>query len=355
MGWFFTNMTMKGLKGLDLMVREACRNWLKWPKDAPKGLFLCGTSGGLGLPCLEENVPILIANRFENLRKSSDPLVKASFDQEPLRTRAGKAKKVRKKSGVRLKGREDSQRLWKAELDRSVDGRGLANHGGIKPHDFVWSGSSSLTGSEFVSAFKIRGNLVKTRGRSSRGRPSVDPNCECCKNQYESFAHILQVCPRAHGSRVARHDRVVDSIESEVKRKSEAGKPVVLKELRVPTPEGILKPDLIIGLGEKAFLIDVQVVADNSSLKGAHDSKIEYYDKPAIKEFALSRLQLPGPVTLSSVTFTWRGEIANESVELLEKDIGLTRGFTRMFCLWVLVGGLRIRRHFEQSTFALRQ
>ena len=56
-GLVFTNMTMKGLKGLDLMVREACRNWLKWPKDAPLGLFYCAVhQGGLGLPCLVDNV-----------------------------------------------------------------------------------------------------------------------------------------------------------------------------------------------------------------------------------------------------------------------------------------------------------
>ena len=44
-GLVFTNMTMKVLKRLDVMVREACRNWLKWPKDVPEELFLCGTSG----------------------------------------------------------------------------------------------------------------------------------------------------------------------------------------------------------------------------------------------------------------------------------------------------------------------
>ena len=140
-------MTIKVLKRLDVMVREACRNWLKWPKDAPKGFFYCAVhQGGLGLPCSLDDVPILLANRFDNLRKPSDPLVKTVFEFESLRTRAEKVERVRTKGGVRLRCREDSQRLWKADLDRSVDGRGLADHGAIKPHEFVWSESSLLTG-----------------------------------------------------------------------------------------------------------------------------------------------------------------------------------------------------------------
>ena len=43
--------------------------------------------------------------------------------------------------------------------------------------------------------------------------------------------------------------------------------PVVLKEMRMPTPEGIRKPGLIQGLVDKDFVMDTQVVVDNSCLK----------------------------------------------------------------------------------------
>ena len=79
------------------------------------------------------------------------------------------------------------------------------------------NGSLTLKRWEFIELGKVRGNLVKTKGRSSRGRPVKDPYCDFCKRDYESLAHILQVCPRTHGSRVERHDSMLDCIERSLK------------------------------------------------------------------------------------------------------------------------------------------
>ena len=118
---------MKILNGFDVNVKEACTNWLKWPKDAPKGLFYCAVhQGGLSFLCLGDDVPILFTNRFDNLRKSLYPLVGTVFEVEsPLKQWA----EIR--SGVRLTSCGESRRLWKAELDRSADERALAEHGGL--------------------------------------------------------------------------------------------------------------------------------------------------------------------------------------------------------------------------------
>ena len=70
--------------------------------------------------------------------------------------------------------RYHSPKSWKRYqglLDSSQDGRGLKDHCGTEPHGFMLNGSLTLKGWEFVNLAKVRGNLVKTKGRSSRGRP----------------------------------------------------------------------------------------------------------------------------------------------------------------------------------------
>ena len=75
----------------------------------------------------------------------------------------------------------------------SLDGQGLSDHGDVKPHSSISNGTLSLKCWKFIDFSKMRGNLFKTRSRSSGGRPLVDLKCDCCKN-YESLAHILQIC-----------------------------------------------------------------------------------------------------------------------------------------------------------------
>ena len=348
----FTRQTDRSLAELDRMIRASMRAWLKWPKDSPVGLFHAKVEdGGMGIQSLRLELPILERNRLERLFESTQDLVlRELFETEPLRSRFEKASSLRAYAGVGLRTREDALRAWKIALCNSIDGKGLSDHNGIKPHGFMASGSSLMTGGEFVSVSKIRGNLVSTKGRQSRGRPLVDPKCDCCKREYESLAHVLQVCPRTHESRVARHDNILDCVEKALKEQ----KAEVLVEPRIPTPEGIRKPDLVVRKEGVVYVMDCQIVADNADLQKSHLSKTLYYDKREIRDFALSRLPSEREVVFSSITLNWRGEISIESVRLMEQKLKLSSKLKAMLALKVLEGGSRIRRHFSRSTYSCR-
>ena len=240
----FTNHLGKSLRASDRAIRASVRQWMKWPKDAPLGLFHCTVSdGGLGIPSLRHEVPILVSDRMVNLfMNNNDPALTELCQLEPLKSRLSKVTKPKAFGGISLHKSGDVTKVWKTMLDASQDGRGLKDHGGTKPHGFMLNGSLTLKGWEFIELAKVRGNLVKTKGRSSRGRPAKDLYCDCCKRDYESLAHILQVCPRTHGSRVERHDSMLDCIERSLKDRDAC----VERETRIPTQEGIRKPDLIV-------------------------------------------------------------------------------------------------------------
>ena len=190
-------------------------------------------------------------------------------------------------------------------LHSSVDGRGLV-HSSRVPECHRWvnsvmSGGTPNVASSYISAIKVRGNLIGTALRSSRGRPQASSVCDCC-GRIESLAHILQVCPRTHASRIARHDKIVDLVEQALTPKGYS----ISREPAIPTPAGIRKPDLVVARGSAVTVLDVTVVADNADLALSHGRKCEYYDTPAVCEWLQDRYR-PGDMTFSAVALNWRG------------------------------------------------
>ena len=142
-----------------------------------------------------------------------------------------------------------------------------------------------------------------------------DPYCDCCKREYETFSHILQVCPRTHRSEIERHNSVPDCVERSLKDRDAC----VEREVRIPTQEGIRKPDLM------AYVFDRQVVADHDDFNGAHQKKIRYYDKIEIRNFVLNRFCDVSDIVFSSVTLNWSGKTCHMFVKLVKVDLGLSR------------------------------
>ena len=120
----------------------------------------------------------------------------------------------------------------------------------------------------YIAAVKVRGNFIGTALRRSRGRPEASTRCDCW-GRTESLGHILQVCPRTHVSRVARHDKIVDLVEETLARKGYT----ITREPAIPTPTGICRPDLVAAKDSAKTVLDVTIVADNADLSRAHDSK----------------------------------------------------------------------------------
>ena len=144
----FTNQSDKSLRALDRAIRASVRQWMKWPKDAPLGLFHCTVSdGGLGIPSLRHQVPNLVRDRMANLFMSNnDPALTELCQLEPLKSRLSKITKPKAFGGINLHKRGDVTKVWKTMLDASQDGRGLKDHGGTNPHGFMLNGSLTLKG-----------------------------------------------------------------------------------------------------------------------------------------------------------------------------------------------------------------
>ena len=118
---------------------------------------------------------------------------------------------------------------------------------------------------------------MATALRTSQGFPNHSMSCDCC-GRTESLGHILQVCPRTHASRIARHDKIVDLVEQGVVR-LEYG---VKRELAIPTPAGIRKHDLVLDRGECVTIPDVTIVVDNADLDECHNNKCHTSVGPAM-------------------------------------------------------------------------
>ena len=64
------------LKNLDIQIRKAVNRWLCLPNASPLGYFYAPVgAGGLGLPRLRTNIPVLKSNRWENLLLFDHPVI----------------------------------------------------------------------------------------------------------------------------------------------------------------------------------------------------------------------------------------------------------------------------------------
>merc|ERR1711954_367729 len=88
-----------------------------------------------------------------------------------------------------------------------------------------------------------------------------------------SLSHMVQKCPRTHGARVKRHDRVLSVAENELSKRGYT----TLVEPHIQTSEGMRKPDLIVFSRERgiAAVIDVAICSDDYELNDAHFLKVE--------------------------------------------------------------------------------
>ena len=173
--------------------------------------------------------------------------------------------------------------------------------------------------------------------------------CDACQRP-RSLGHILQVCPRTHGSRVARHDRIVTLVQSA------AGKAgwTCIREPAIPTTAGLRRPDLIFHHNERStYLLDVTVVADNAVLHEVHEHKIQYYDVPDIRTW-IARNISSNEITFSSVSLNWRGLMACASAETLRSRLSLGRHLLSLLSAVTCERSLWIWQHFYKSSFELR-
>ena len=173
--------------------------------------------------------------------------------------------------------------------------------------------------------------------------------CGACRRP-GSLGHILQVCPRTHASRVARHDRFATLV------RSAAGKAgwSCIREPAIPTLAGIRRPSLIFYHQDRStYVLDVTVVADNAVLDEVHERKVRYYDVPDIRNWIALNIS-SNEVLFSSVTLSWRGLMACASADTLCSDLVLGRQVLSLLSAVTCERSLLIWQNFHRSGFVLR-
>ena len=321
-----SNLPVHKLKGLDIMTRRFVKKWLHLPHDFPTGVIHASKSkGGLGVPCLVTTVAWLKIKRRSRLMDHPLPLFRLignmPFVQEDI-------KKCYTLLTNHLQTTPSEESLGAFELSRLVktyDGLSLKEAYKTPAasdwvHNFTKKGH--LVGRDYIGMIHARYNCLPTRSRVWRGR-SAPPRYTVCRagcNHSETLNHISQVCPRTHGIRVKRHDRILDIL---CKRFNEEGWNVE-REKRYRLPGHTLIPDITMTKpGEPYRVLDLQVVGDSAvPLDRRCDTKIAKYKDD---EQLSSRLTKDGqPPIFAAITVNFKGVMAPSTSSLLT-SLGLNR------------------------------
>ena len=336
------------LKFLDRTIRSAVRQWTRLPHDTPLPAFYADPAdGGLGLDSMELRVPTMKARRLLKLGTSADPVVREVVKLPSFRKELSKWTKPVEFRGLLAATKPMRRQALAYNLHQSVDGKGL-RHSALVPsaHGWVTSGTSLITGRKFNASLGVRLNTLPTRLRAARGRPDANSSCDCCGPRVtESLSHVLQVCPRTHGSRVKRHDRVVAQTKKILERQGYS----TLVEPHFHTPAGLQKPDLVAYAPDKtSVVLDACVVSDMyDDPDTPHQQKVTKYNTEEIRS-QVERLTGSVP-EVSSICISWRGVFSPRSAAYL-RTLGFTQADLGLLSAITVEQGAIIHRLFNTST-----
>ena len=210
-----TATSKKYLKWLDRSIRAAVRSWLRLPHDSPKAYFHAKTfDGGLGIVTLEHQVLLMKIKRIDRLWASNDPVIREMLDTDGAESSLARQREPSRHGEMWITSGECLRAALASDLHSSVNGRGLRESDLVsRQHQWVAEGTGLLSGANYIGAVKVQGNLLPSAVRAARGRPLASVLCGAC-GRPGSLGHILQVCPRTHCSRVARHDKLVTLVQA---------------------------------------------------------------------------------------------------------------------------------------------
>jgi len=342
LGSVYTSYLMK----VDCKIRYAVRKWLSLPLDVPNAfLYASVQDGGLGIPSLRWQAPLVRRNRLSGLVL---PNLEGNFvADEFLLNELEKANNKLKTNGLLLTSKSVLQKYWSERLYSSVDGNGLreASHC-PQTHRWIRDPSRFLSGRDFVQCVRLRINALPTLSRTSRGRLAKDRTCRAGCNGPETLNHVVQQCFYTRRYRSDRHNYVVEGLS---KRLTKRGF-VCEVEPNISTSEGIRKPDLVAVSGNRVNVLDVQIVTDSISLAVANRTKEDKYNTSSVREALVSRYGSKD-IFFGGVTLNWRGVWSKDSFEKLVARNLLRISDGAVFSTRVAVGSCISFKLFSQMVF----
>ena len=336
------------MEGLDQLVRNSVKAWLKLPKNVPDGyLYVDYRDGGLGIKSLRFTLPDMKIHRMLRVQRSKDALVAAMavtdwFSSETSKWQPGTT--LGNEFGMECPQSRNS--ALKLEMIQTADCYGLEYASAVPfIHRWTIDGNMAMSGHRYCAALALRAGTLYSRSRRSRGT-DLSSACDCCGPPVEEYlGHILQVCPRTHGSRVHRHNLLLKKLRKFLKLQ---GWNTILEpriKLRRSTH---CKPDLVFWNHERSLVLDVTVCGDRGSPDQAHRAKVDYYSSfPEVAEW-VERTTGHQP-SFSALAFNWRGVLSPLSAaDLL--GCGLRKANLRLLAMVTVEQGTMIHRHFQTST-----
>lgn len=218
-------------------------------------------------------------------------------------------------------------------LHKSVDGAALSKSSKVpSQHRWVTDGNKLLSVRDYMKCVKFRINAMPTRSRTTRGRKE-DRSCRAGCNAPETLDHVLQNCHRSHRQRIERHNAICNYVKSALEKSHTR----VDAEPTFKTPQGIRKPDLIAAQGQKAILLDAQVVGSSTDMAGAHRRKLEYYKN--LENDVKLRYNV-STVAFNTITLNIRGVWHEESANFLVPERIVKKDESKVISTRVIIGGL---------------
>lgn len=338
-----SRITIGTLKKADKITRVALKKWLNLPHDVPTAYFHADVAdGGLGIPSMRWNMPVIRLSRLRNLSLLRTNVVSQVTNW------------VDKEISTTLQRLEDQgeaytnstavSRRWRKLLYASVDGAPLKGSNRIpQQHRWVAEGNRLVSGKDYINMMKFRINAMPVRARTTRGR-TLDRRCRGGCPASETLNHVIQQCHRTHGARIKRHNAIVNYLARSMGRKWS----YVAQEPKFNIRNvGIRKPDLLATEGDAALVIDVCIPSEQADLATAHREKVDYYK---ILEDNIKKRYNVSHVTFSAAAISSRGLWCSRSCqELLDLNV-IKKSEIKIISTRVLIGGIYAHNIFNKMT-----
>ena len=228
---------------------------------------------------LKHQVPLMKIKCIDQLWASNDPVIREMLLMDSSESLLAWQREPSRYGKVQTTSRESLQVALATDVHSAVDGRGLRESNLVpQQHRWVAEANGLLSGTNFTGVVKVQENLLPSAVHAARGCQHTSVPYGACWRP-GSLGHILQACPRTHGLRAPRHNRLATLVQTA------AGKAgwSCSREPAIPTVVGITRADLIFYHQDSStYVLDVMVVADNAILQEVHKRKVQYYDVPDI-------------------------------------------------------------------------
>uniref|UniRef100_A0AAV2JTI1 Reverse transcriptase domain-containing protein n=1 Tax=Knipowitschia caucasica TaxID=637954 RepID=A0AAV2JTI1_KNICA len=284
-----SGLSRGSLRALDAKVKVAVKGWLHLDRSTTDGLLYARfKDGGLSIPRLERQVPIMKLNRLLRMIHSECPI---THEISSLLNLEAKVRELY----LELTGIVAPEDLGDvvAQKLRSSNMKVL-EHNRWKLLRSQGKGVEVFANDQ-VSNFWLRSNTVIMRYSAVARAPNADSSCRFCQYPKETLPHIIGNCPEFKENRMSAHNKVCGRLGDLASEKGWK----VLREEHVIVSGRTWVPDLIITKDGKGMVLDVTICFEQSlgTLREKAEAKQQKYEhlKPVLeKGLKLSHMAVEG-------------------------------------------------------------